>query len=266
RGKVALLNDVIALERAEIVALSDCSSMLSLDALKLTAEHFRYADVGVVGGAYHFDGCGDVSEEVYWSYQRAIKVGEARFGAPMGMHGAFYAFRRDLAEPLGLDTINDDFILPMKIVEKGFRAIYDEEIKCIETEPTSENMNWRRRIRISAGNVQQAINCCGLLSIKHPGISFCFFSGKFLRAWMPFILFLIPCLSFWASLESLFFGWFLIAQILGLIIVSLPVMSSGRIGKIHKTLQYLLVGHAAGFVGMTRYLTGLEKGAWKRAA
>ncbi|WP_167730405.1 glycosyltransferase family 2 protein [Terasakiella sp. SH-1] len=261
RGKVAALNDAIAQTNGDLIALSDCSSILSLDAIKRMARHFDDPHIGVVGGTYQFAQCGDPAEQNYWTYQRAIKKGEAHFGAPMGMHGAFYGFRKSLSRPLAAYIINDDFILPMKIVAQGYRAIYDEKICAVETEQTTEQMNWKRRVRISAGNVQQALLCADLLNPKSPGIAFCFFSGKFLRAWMPFILLSVFLLSGFAALEHTFYLAFFSLQLTGLGVISLPILKS----KLILTLRYIIVGHLAGLVGALKYLLGLEKGAWKRA-
>lgn len=265
RGKVAVLNDMIARAESDIIALSDCSASLSSDALKRLAGHFNDPKVGVVGGTYQLDQCQDAAEQVYWAYQRAIKKGEAALGAPMGMHGAFYAFRKSLSAPLPANTINDDFILPMKIVAKGYRALYDTRIICQETEATTDQMNWKRRLRISAGNVQQALYCLDLLNPKYPGIAFAFFSGKFLRAWMPFILCAIFLLSGYGALDQTAYQVFFSLQLLGLALICLPLPPKGILAKIILTLRYIIIGHLAGFLGGLKYLSGLEKGVWKRA-
>jgi len=264
RGKVAVLNDVISQTDSKLIALTDSSSLLSIDALIRTVLHFKDEKVGVVGGSYYFADQSNDAENIYWTYQRAIKQGEAAMGAPMGMHGAYYAFRKNLSIPLKENTINDDFILPMKIVSQGYRAIYDTQIKCIENETTTDEMNWKRRIRISAGNVQQAIECFDLLSLRNPGVAFSFFSGKFLRAWMPFILIGIVCFTGLSAFENSFYLYFLISQILGLIIAFIPLKSDFFLVRLIHSIRYLIIGHTAGFIGACRYLSGLENGQWKR--
>lgn len=264
RGKVAVLNEIIFSAESEIIALSDCSSLLSLDALKRVAAHFMDETVGVVGGAYKFEENEGSSEQVYWNYQTAVKQGEASLGAPMGLHGAFYAFKKSLATKLPKNTINDDFILPMKIVAQGYQGIYDVKINCVETESSDHAMNWKRRVRISAGNIQQAIACFGLLLCRQPGVSFCFFSGKFLRAWMPALLAAIFVLSAIAALESEIFQYFFAAQTFGLLVLFLPVQLPGKLSKLISSLRYIVIGHVAGLVGTFRYFCGLENGVWKR--
>ncbi len=266
RGKIALLNELILNSNSEIIALSDVSALLPTDCLQILAKNFSDDCVGTVGGTYHFEKNGQsTAEQAYWKYQRAIKTGEASFGAPLGMHGAFYAFRKEYFITLPLDTINDDFILPMSIVAQGYKAIYDTEILTIEKEPSCSEMNWNRRIRISAGNVQQSIRLAKLLAPKFGGVAFSFFSGKFLRAWMPLMLgatFVLSAILFPTSIFHQFFFGF---EILGLSIAFLPFSNKTKIGKIISILRYLLTGYVAGLIGTMRYFIGLEKGKWSRA-
>ena len=49
-----------------------------------------------------------------------IKQQESLLASTLGAHGAFYIFRSKLFTELEHDTINDDFILPMRIVEQGY--------------------------------------------------------------------------------------------------------------------------------------------------
>lgn len=266
RGKVATLNDTIKQASGDIIALSDCSSSLSIDALKRLACHFQNKNIGVVGGTYQFPNPQEGAEQTYWAYQRAVKKGEAALGSPMGLHGAFYAFKKSLGAPLPSNTINDDFILPMKIVAKGYRAIYDDKIISVENETTTTQINWKRRLRISAGNVQQALHCIELLNLKRPGIAVAFFSGKFLRAWMGFILLSIFLLSGLGALQAPSYQLFFSLQIAGLLLIMAPVSGPGKLSKIILTLRYIIVGHLAGIIGALRYLSGLEKGAWKRVS
>ena len=265
RGKVAVLNSFIPEAETELVALSDASAMISVDALLVAAAHFADAQVGVVSGTYQLLKAGSAGEAAYWRYQTTIKKGEAALGAPMGSHGAFYLIRREFFIRLPEDTINDDFILPMEIVARGRRAIYDPTILALELEYSNEAMDKRRRRRIAAGNLQQAIRMRRLLHPRYKGIAFAFASGKALRAVMPFLLlflflgsmFLAPSWPFFALVlgaQCLIYGIALYRQAV------LPRPVSGNVSTIH----YLVRGHLAGLIGGLRFLVGLEKGRWSR--
>jgi hypothetical protein len=118
----------------------------------------------------------------------AVKRGEAALGAPLGLHGAFWAFRREAWGPLPPDTINDDFLWPAHMVEQGWRIAYDETIRTREAEVADPALDTRRRRRIAAGNAQQLWRARGLLHPRHGGIALAFASGKALRVLMPFLL------------------------------------------------------------------------------
>ncbi|NMV11706.1 glycosyltransferase family 2 protein, partial [Vibrio parahaemolyticus] len=99
----------------------------------------------------------------------------------IGSHGAFYTFRTHLFEPLEVSTINDDFILPMRIVLRGYSAIYEPNMLALELEQSSDDADFKRRLRISAGNMQQLMQLKKLLLPRYRGTAFAFLSGKVLR-------------------------------------------------------------------------------------
>ena len=265
RGKIAVLNSFIPEAETELVALSDASAMISVDALLVAAAYFADDQVGVVSGTYRLLEAGSPGEAAYWRYQTTIKKGEAALGAPMGTHGAFYLIRRECFVPLPEDTINDDFILPMEIVARGRRAIYDPSILALELECSNPAMDQRRRRRIAAGNLQQAIRMRRLLHPRYKGIAFAFASGKALRAVMPFFLLVLFLGSMFLAPSWTFFAMVWAAQCLiyGAALYRQAVLPRA-VSSIVATIHYLISGHLAGLIGGLRYLLGLEKGRWSR--
>ncbi|MGB0824041.1 MAG: glycosyltransferase family 2 protein, partial [Alphaproteobacteria bacterium] len=269
RGKVACLNQALGLVESDILAFSDISASLEPDALRRSMAWFNKAEVGVVAGGYALDRPMDEGEAAYWRYQTAVKQGEAALGAPLGVHGAFYAVRTALVEPLAADTINDDFILPMGIVAKGYRAIYDTGIRCAERETATRSMDFRRRQRIAAGNLQQVLRLPGLLISRQVGVAFCFLSGKALRAVMAPLLLIGGLGSAWLSVESMPFAVMTAIGLLGLALAGmghakLPLPK--RLKRISAALAYLIAGHTAGLIGLMRFLAGGYRTPWVRAS
>ncbi len=264
RGKVAVLNEVIPLLNAKIIALSDASAMIAKDALWRAAEHFTQPNVGVVAATYQLSVAGNQGEAAYWQYQINVKRGEAALGSPIGVHGALYFFKAPLFTPLAADTINDDFILPMRIVGQGYRAIYDPEIISIELEQASRDMDQRRRIRIAAGNFQQLLRLPELLNPRLKGTAFCFTSGKALRSLMPLLLLLQWWLCLILSTEYFLFGWLSLAQALLFLIAWLSTfLPETYFPRILNVLFYVANGYRASLIGIIRYIAGLERGYWK---
>lgn len=262
-GKVAVLNDQISRATSEIVALSDASSLLGTDALRRATAHFGSPDVGVVCPAYRVVDRSNPGEQTYWAYQSRVRLYEASLAAPMGAHGAFYLFRRDLCSELEPDTINDDFILPMRIVASGQRAIYDPEIVATELEPSSASQEFRRRVRIGAGNFQQFIRLPGLADPRRPWLSFIFCSGKGLRALMPFVLLACFMSSIVVATTSWVFAALVVFELLAIALVALERLMAGtRRFMLFKLTNYFLVGHLASGLGTLLLVSGHGKQAW----
>lgn len=267
-GKIAVLNDQIQSATADIIALSDASAAVPADALLKAARHFQDRKVGVVCGTYQLKEAGSEGERQYWAYQTKIKADEAAVAAPMGAHGAFYLFRRARWTPLPGDTINDDFVLPMRIVAAGDRAIYDRSIVATELERTKPRQEFSRRIRIGAGNMQQTVRLPQLLSLKNLPLAFVYGSGKALRPIIPFLAILATVALLLLSLRGS-----AMAQALTLAAAAgataIWYVTKHRdlaVPKPVRWLSYLVEGHIASFLGAVTFLRGAPLSSWQPAS
>ncbi|WP_348930636.1 sugar transferase [Aquabacter sp. CN5-332] len=266
RGKVAVLNELIGGLGPGIVGLSDVSASLSPDSLMRAAAHFSDPAVGVVAATYALRSAGSTGEAGYWRYQTGIKADETALGGPIGAHGAFYLFRRDLWTPLEADTINDDVILPTRIIGAGARAVYDVEMVATEEERTVRAQEFRRRIRISSGNVQQVLRLWPLASRHRPGLAFIFLSGKALRAFVPFLMVLAFVSNLALAASGASFYQFLLAGQAGFYALAvITMLQPAGMPRVARFAAYFVEGHAAGLIGGVRQLSGQDKGRWGRA-
>ena len=265
RGKLAVVNEAVPAASTDLVALSDISALISVDALLIASAHFENEHVGVVSGGYRMIQAGSAGEERYWQYQTAIKTNESALGSTIGVHGAFYLFRRRLFSPLPADTINDDFVLPMAIVASGYKAVYEPRINALELECVDTAIDHKRRRRIAAGNLQQLLLLWRLLHPRRGGIAFNFASGKTMRVMMPFCLLVAFAGSVILSGHSLFFLATTVAQSFGYGIFLYRHLTIAKPApKIIETIHYIVSGHLAGLIGSSRYLLGLERRQWQR--
>jgi cellulose synthase/poly-beta-1,6-N-acetylglucosamine synthase-like glycosyltransferase len=262
RGKVAVLNDVINTVDTELVALSDVSALISLDALLIAAAQFTNQRLGVLNSHYCLLEPGSEGEASYWQYQSKIKIAESSFGSTLGAHGAFYLFRRKLFQPLAGDTINDDFILPMQIVANGYIAKQDNRIVSLELEQANNSMDWQRRVRIAAGNMQQVLRLKRMLHPHFKGIAFTFASGKALRVAMPFLMLIALIGSISLATYSVVFLLLAIGQVSLYLLASIQLVLKFD-NKLLNVLVYLVSGHAAGIMGALTYLLNGSKKPWK---
>ncbi|HHB1592181.1 TPA: glycosyltransferase family 2 protein [Vibrio campbellii] len=264
RGKVSLINTEMDNVTSEITALSDVSALVSCDSLLLASQHYQNENVGVVNATYQIMSTQNQGEAAYWRYQSKVKFKESLIGSTIGSHGAFYTFRTDLFEPLEPEIINDDFILPMRIVLQGYASVYEPKMLAIELEESSDDSDFKRRLRISAGNMQQFLKLKRLLLPRYRGTAFAFLSGKVLRLATPYLM--IMCLtSSILLIEHPAFQLLLAGQLavyfVALITYLIPAFN---LFKPFKLINYMVVGHIANFVGGLRYLLGMENGLWKR--
>jgi cellulose synthase/poly-beta-1,6-N-acetylglucosamine synthase-like glycosyltransferase len=264
-GKVAVLNDQIARASTDIIALNDTSALINPEGLRRAAARFATPGVGVVFATYRLREAGSEGERAYTEFQTTLKANEGALDSPMGGHGALYFFRRALWSPLPTDTINDDFILPMRIVANGAKGVYDEAIVATELERTRTEQEFRRRIRIGAGNMQQAIRLIGLADPRRPWLAFTFLSGKGSRPFMPFIFLLaLGLTSMLAWLGSPWYRILLGCELMVLAIaVAVIVLRSPTTPKILAWLGYLVEGHFASFLGALRVLVGRRIKGWQ---
>ncbi|MGF1725425.1 glycosyltransferase family 2 protein [Photobacterium nomapromontoriensis] len=279
RGKVAVVNQIVTSTDTSWVALSDVSALISIDAFNVVSPHMNTPNIGVICSHYQLLDPGSEGEVAYWKYQNQIKVGEAYTGATLGSHGACYLFRREAFQVLPDDTINDDFVLPMMIVGQGYRAVYESNLHALELEKASLGMDFRRRIRIAAGNLQQVWRLKQLLLPQHGAIAFNFFSGKCLRVLMPYCMLLLLILSVLLSRDSWLWRGILLTQMIvyssavwvhfiqggnesEALNVGLFATLKHRINRVMKLFYYLVVGHVANLVGSLRYMLGFENGRW----
>lgn len=213
RGKMAVLNDAIQELRGDIVAFSDASSMLATDSLRTLVKSFSDPRVGAASGVYRLLKKDQAQlgsqEDLYWKYETFLKVQEAKLGAFTGAHGSLYAIRRALYPFPSAGTINDDFTIPMRILERGHRVAY--EPAAVAYEEALEMEGFSRRVRITAGNIEQLREIKSLIGPPRPFVLFCLLSHKTGRLLVP--VFMLVALGANIPLRGQFpYNWLLLGQ------------------------------------------------------
>ena len=250
RGKVSVINEGMKFVKTDLVAMSDVSALISIDALKLSAQKFLDPEVGVVNSHYQLYNAQD-GEQCYWLYQSKIKQQESLLASTLGAHGAFYIFRSKLFTELEHDTINDDFILPMRIVEQGYKVKQLKDVHALELEASCNTMDQQRRKRISAGNIQQVMRLKSLLRPKHKQVAFLFASGKALRVAIPFLM-IVTYLSnaMLLSKHSIFVYEFILQNLFYLLLLIEIRYGFASHNRYIKMVSYMFRGHLSGLVAL----------------
>jgi cellulose synthase/poly-beta-1,6-N-acetylglucosamine synthase-like glycosyltransferase len=151
RGKTAGINRVIPKVAGEVVVFSDANAMYAPDALRMLVRNFSDPQVGCVTGEARYteegQSAADAGERAYWTYEIQVKRLETAVGSMVGGDGAIYAIRKELWQQLPENAIND-FLNPLQIVAKGWRAVYEPLAVCFEETAGGVRSEYRRRIRI----------------------------------------------------------------------------------------------------------------------
>ena len=159
RGKILVLNDAVREAKGEIIVFSDASAILQADSIRQLVANFADPKVGAVSGIYrvqHASGARLGSqEEMYWKYETFLRMQESLLASTLGGHGQILGVRKDLYPFPAPGTINDDFVIPVRVLAGGSRVIY--EPLAVAFEEASEMVGFQRRVRIMAGNMQSSL-------------------------------------------------------------------------------------------------------------
>jgi len=269
RGKLHVLNDVVPQARGEIVVFTDASAMLDRAALRHLARNFADPTVGCVTGRYRF---GDPprtpreqGEHLYFGWEGFLRRSESRCGSTLGARGALYAIRRDLYPRIEAHLINDDFLIPMRITERGYRTVYEPEALVYEKARVTGRGEFARRVRIAVGNYQQAVALLPMLHPRHGLVAFQFFSHKWLRGVLQAPL-LVLLLAASTLADGEFYGWALAAQaaFYGCGAIGFALRDRGVARRLIHLPFYFLMGNLAYLMGMWRFLSGRWEVRWEQ--
>jgi cellulose synthase/poly-beta-1,6-N-acetylglucosamine synthase-like glycosyltransferase len=268
-GKTGVINKSIPLAKGEIVVLTDANTMFKPDAIKNLISMYTSERVGAVLGRvdlYNPGNAAALKNEIrYRDFEATLKHYEGLFGAALGAFGGLYSIRKSLYIPLPPNAYsNDDFITPLRIMQRGYRVLFDRA--AISTEETGQTVaeEFSRRIRIGAGNFQAFFL---LLPLLNPlsGMPFVLYvSHKVLRWFSPFLLLFI----FLATLPLLHlkpFVWLFYAQclcyglaIFGALCAKINLKIPGG-----STIYHFVSMNAALLFGFFRYLRGIKSAVWQ---
>ena len=267
RGKISVLNDLMERIDAEIVIMSDANTDMAPDSIRELVKHFDDEFLGCVSGELSLTQNGGVSGEgLYWKYEGWIKRNESKLGFLIGCNGGIFALRRELFEPLPSSTIVEDFVLTMRIVERGYRVRFEPKAKATEPACVSSKAEMVRKIRIGAGGFQALSLTGGVLSPLHGFASFSYWGHKVLRWVVPFF-FIAEFVSNIALVRIPFFQFTLAIQTIGVLVAVMAsaLPASITLPKWSRPISYFYLMNYALFRGFFRFVFGTQRVTWDKA-
>ncbi len=268
RGKMSVLNDLVAQAKDDILVMSDANTHFNCDAIHKLVRHFQKDDIGAVCGELHLIDAksGDNKDSLYWRYEQVLKFHESRIGALLGANGAIYAIRRNLFKPLPANTIVDDYQIVMNVAKQKYRTTYDPE--AIATEEVAPNLRAEegRRIRIGLGNYQAFFSMGWALNPLLGWRFITYVSHKVCRWFVPHLM-LIALISNCFLLEEALYQAILISQVLFYLIAFYGIKSqkSGKsVNAAIGLIAFFVSMNVALMRGFFLYFNSNVQGTWER--
>lgn len=284
-GKMDTLNDLVSRTRHEIIVFCDARQMFAADAVRELVGNFADPRVGCVSGELMFQGQGETSPpqcppeqgstargiNLYWNYEKWIRKMESRLHSMLGATGAIYAIRKNLFHPLDRNIVLDDMFVPLKIIEKGYRAVWEERARAYDEVADSPREEYRRKTRTLAGNYQIFGLFPGLLNPFKSPVALQLFSHKILRVLMPFVLILLFLVNGALCGDSFYRGIFVWQILFYLMAVAGGLARHKKYGifkpisKICYIPYVFCLLNSCALVGFWRFVTAKQNVTWEKA-
>lgn len=269
RGKISVLNDLVAKSEAEILVFTDANTYFNADVVSILVKSFS-DKVGSVSGELILE-----TEEgnqnldgLYWRYEQFLKKCESKLGSLLGANGAIYALKRELYQTLPTDTIVDDFCIVMNVKKQGFDVLYNDNAIAKEEVAPSLGDEYGRRVRIGIGNYKAFLANLWALSPSQGLMSWCYWSHKVLRWFAPHFM----LLAFISSLLLLQQPFYLYLTVMQMIFYFVAWQGQRRINENQKVngvvaiISFFVSMNLALGQGFIRFCKGHKNGGWKRTA
>jgi len=267
-GKTAALNAAIGEAGGEIIVFSDANSIYSRDALQHLVSNLAAEDVGYVTGKMVYtdaagnpvgDGC-----SAYMRYENFLRSIETRLGSIVGVDGGIDAMRKKLYSPLRPDML-PDFVLPLRVIEQGYRVVYEPRAVLKEQSLESSADEYGMRVRVCLRSWWAIFQMRHLLWGKG-GLLFAwqFWSHKVLR-YSCFLFFVIAYVANGLLLATHWlYGILFILQNLGYLgaWLAYEFEKQGRSVPLLYYIQYIVLINVASGQAFFRFLSGRKLTLW----
>lgn len=275
-GKISAVHRAMQEVTTDIVVFTDANTWLNPTALIEICGHYADPAVGAVAGEkrVHADDKADASaagEGFYWKYESALKRWDSALHTVVGSAGELFSIRRELYEPVPPDTVLDDFMISMRIAERGYRVVY--EPSAFATEMASENVEeeLKRKVRIAAGGIQSILRLKRAANpFADPLLAFQYISHRVLR-WtvtplLLVVVFIINAILYARGAGSvyalLFFGQvaFYLCSLVGLLLERKAL----RVKALFVPYYFCVMNYAV-IAGIGRYFGKGQSAVWERS-
>lgn len=276
RGKIAAVERIMPFVKTPIVVFTDANTDINTDAIKKIVRHYADSKVGAVAGEKRVQMSGEASgagEGIYWKYESVLKKWDSELYSAVGAAGELFSIRTELYQPVEKDTLIEDFVMTMRIAERGYKIVYESEAYAVEGHSANIKEELKRKIRISAGGLQAVWRLRSLLNpFKYGVLTFQYISHRVLRWTLaPLALPLIFILNWllilrggtWTGLYTFIF-WaqvvFYLSAILGWVFEQFKV----KVKAFYVPYYFCMMNYSV-YRGFGRLIAGKQSVVWEKA-
>ena len=198
RGKMHAMNRGVKFVKVPIIIFSDTNTILGKQSIREIVAKFSNEKTGCVAGEKRIvekdaDSAAGAGEGLYWKFESWVKKMDADLNSAVGAVGELFAIRTELFEDIEEDALLDDFMISLRIAQKGYHIAYTPGAFAEETASLNVKEELKRKIRIAAGGIQTIFRLKGLFNpFRYGVLSWQYFSHKVMRWTLaPVSLFLI---------------------------------------------------------------------------
>jgi len=268
QGKAAGLNAAMSSVRGEIVVFTDARQQIEPDAIRVLVENFADPEIGCASGELMLGdpetGEAEQGMGVYWRIEKAVRELESAVGSVVGATGAIYGVRRKLLVNVPDEAILDDVYIPMHVVRRGARVIFDPRARAWDSPDQGTAREFTRKVRTLSGNYQLLQLAPWLLTSANP-LRFQFVSHKVLRLVVPFALLATLLASFLTP--GVFYRGAVILQLAFYTLSFLGLahfLRRGPLARVADAARTFVLLNTAAMVAFANFAVG-RNAAWKRS-
>lgn len=275
RGKTAALNSAVSYANGEIVVFSDANTLLNSEAINEIVKHYENPKCGCVSGEKRIivpdeAQASAAGEGLYWKYESKLKQLDAELYSATGAAGELFSIRRCLFKAVEEDSILDDFVISLRIVQLNYFIAYEPNAFATEFASDGVEEEIKRKIRICAGGFQSIFRLLPLLNVFKYGIFTIQYVSHRLLRWTlaPLALFLlIPLNIIGVYSGDEFYSFIMIAQIAfySFSVLGWKFEKLKTRKKIFFIPFYFTLMNYAVFAGFKRFIMGGQSHIWQRA-
>ena len=171
-GKTGMQNAMARKARGEILVFSDANADYRPDAIRKLVRNFADPAVGGVCGQLNYTVAGEgagTSEDMYWRYEKFMKVRESELSSIVGANGSIYAVRKSDYVEIDPGLISD-LVEPLAIVRAGKRMVYEPDAVSTEEGSTNYGAEFRRKVRILTRSIRGLLSMSALFNPFRYGV------------------------------------------------------------------------------------------------